>query len=590
MEINKFKKYEKIKNNDSSFFFTIKSIFKLLKGKKILFFFSLLLIIIAEIAIVIVPFYIKDITENINDINHVLKNCNYLIVLYISNFLFSFIGSLLLGYIAEVMTYKLKSDIYDKIVTIPFSKLQTFKIGKITSMILYDTDTISQSLSNNVISMIVNIVSILGALICSLIISPILSIFLLIPLLLSFIRTFYISKIMRKKYYLKSVSLSNYENELLEWINGKIVIDSYNLENDFDAKLEKEGNMYFDSALTAEKYGSSISPFSHLIQHSCIVIISIMALLFVNLGITTIAIYSAFILYSKKFADPVGDLSNSFTEFSNSYASFKKINEFLNNDYSDFNYGNEELLDLSILKTDKLSFSYDGEKKILNDIDFTSFKNGMTAIVGHTGCGKTTLISLLLRLYSNYDGNIYANECEYRNLNNKFLKEISYVSQEPWIFSGTILENLTYGNSNYDINLVYEITKKIGLDSSIKKLKNGYNEIIDSSSNKLSNGQLQMISVSRAMIQNRKFLIMDEPTSNIDIYSELKIKEAIEDLRKDKTTIIIAHRLSTIYKADSIYVIDDGKVLECGTHQELLENDKLYKKLVLSHFITEEKI
>jgi len=214
----------------------------------------------------------------------------------------------------------------------------------------------------------------------------------------------------------------------------------------------------------------------------------------------------------------------------------------------------------------------------------------MTAIVGHTGCGKTTLISLLLRLYSNYDGNIYANECEYRNLNNKFLKEISYVSQEPWIFSGTILENLTYGNSNYDINLVYEITKKIGLDSSIKKLKDGYNEIIDSSSNKLSNGQLQMISVCRAMIQNRKFLIMDEPTSNIDIYSELKIKEAIEDLRKDKTTIIIAHRLSTIYKADSIYVIDDGKVLECGTHQELLENDKLYKKLVLSHFITEEKI
>jgi ATP-binding cassette subfamily B protein len=395
---------------------------------------------------------------------------------------------------------------------------------------------------------------------------------------------------MRKKYYLKSVSLSNYENELLEWINGKIVIDSYNLENDFDAKLEKEGNMYFDSALTAEKYGSSISPFSHLIQHSCIVIISIMALLFVNLGITTIAIYSAFILYSKKFADPVGDLSNSFTEFSNSYASFKKINEFLNNDYSDFNYGNEEILDLSILKTNKLSFSYDGEKKILNDIDFTSFKNGMTAIVGHTGCGKTTLISLLLRLYSNYDGNIYANECEYRNLNSKFLKEISYVSQEPWIFSGTILENLTYGNSNYDINLVYEITKKIGLDSSIKKLKDGYNEIIDSSSNKLSNGQLQMISVSRAMIQNRKFLIMDEPTSNIDIYSELKIKEAIEDLRKDKTTIIIAHRLSTIYKADSIYVIDDGKVLECGTHKELLENDKLYKKLVLSHFITEEKI
>ena len=195
MEINKYKKYEKIRNKDASFFQTIRSINKFLGEKRLLFFLSLFIIILAEIAIIIVPFFIKSITENIDNIDYVIDKCKILLVLYSINFIFTFVGCILIDYISERLTLRLRKSIYDKIIDMPFSELIETEIGKINSLILYDTDTISQSLSKNIINMITNFVSIVGALICSLIISPLLSVFLLIPLLLSFIRTFYISKI-----------------------------------------------------------------------------------------------------------------------------------------------------------------------------------------------------------------------------------------------------------------------------------------------------------------------------------------------------------------------------------------------------------
>ena len=590
MEINKYSKYEKELSKSVPFFKGLRAMFGALRGSRLVFLLGVLLLVTASVPAIIVPFYIRDITNNITDVDFVLKNALIMLGLYLGHSIFQYLGSIILAKTTEKLTLNLREEIHKKILNLPLSNLSEHDIGEVLSLLTNDIDSINFSLTNNVITMFSNLISIVGSLVSAIIISPILSIFLAIPFVLSLLRTLYISKIMRKNYYSKSKAQARYENKIHEWINAKQVVEAYGVDGDFVKELIDENAVYHQAALKAEKSASSAAPFAHLIQHSCLVIISIMALILIDNSLASVAIYSAFIIYSRRFSEPISDVSVAFSEFSSSFASFSHINEFINLQYEKANEDDKEQIEkIDILEGKNISFSYDKIRKVLDGVSFNSIPNGTLAIIGHTGCGKTTLISLLLSLYQGYEGDIEVNGTNYNDINKVSLQSnFSYVSQDPWIFSGTILENLTYGLDNVDMEVVNKVCEEIGLSLAISYLPHHYEEVISRNTNKLSTGQLQMISVARAIIQNRDFLIMDEPTSNMDFLSEIKIKNALDKFRKGKSTIIIAHRLSTIYSSDLIMLLDDGKVIETGNHQQLLDKKGVYHHLVMSHFVTEE--
>ena len=342
-----------------------------------------------------------------------------------------------------------------------------------------------------------------------------------------------------------------------------------------------------NSYYKAEYYASSTGPSVNFINNLSLTLISIFgALMYLN-GAITLGNISSFVLYSRKFSGPINEAANIFSELQSALAAAERVFELLNEEEETADVQGAFPLQVEKGEVDlkHVDFGYDSEKMILKNINLTAEPGNMIAIVGPTGAGKTTIVNLLMRFYDPQSGEILIDGQSIYQVTRKSLRgSFSMVLQDTWLFNGTIHDNIAYGNPDATREAVIAAAKAAHIHGMIMRLPHGYDTVITEDGVNISKGQKQLMTIARAMLQPAHLLILDEATSNVDLQTEMLIQEAMRTLMRDKTCFVIAHRLSTTRNANLILVVNEGRIVEQGTHKTLMEKNGFYASLYRAQF------
>ncbi|MDF2821668.1 MAG: transporter [Clostridiales bacterium] len=510
-----------------------------------------------------------------------------MIIFYILSSILSYILSLVMIAISRKVVFKMREDVFDKLVELPVGFFDVNQTGDIISKISYDIDTINTSLSTDLIQICASIITVVGAFVMMLTISPILVLVLVIMIPLSIFCTKYMTKRTRPLFRKRSVKLGELNGFVEEMLSGQKTIRAYNQEETilekFNVKNEEAVNAYYN----AEYYGSIVGPMINFINNLSLTFISVFGAILYLLAKLTLGNISSFVLYSRKFSGPINETANIMSELQSAFAAAERVFKLMDElpeirDCEDA----KELFDVyGDVELKSVKFGYSQDKIIIHNLDLKVESGNLIAIVGPTGAGKTTLINLLMRFYDVNDGNIYVDNNEIIEITRKSLRRAyAMVLQDTWLFSGTIFENIAYGKENATMEEVVAVAKAAKIHSYIKRLPDGYNTILSEDGTNISKGQKQLLTIARAMLLDSKMLILDEATSNVDTRTEIQIQDAMRTLMKDKTCFVIAHRLSTIRNADQILVVKDGNIIEQGNHEQLMKEKGFYSQLYYSQF------
>ncbi len=586
--------------------------FKLLKPyiKKNIFLFilALLIVIINVSALTLIPYLTgKEIDEiasfiviktsgNYQDFSWVNFELNliYLIVLVIVLVVFQYIFETLLGILSERISMELRNETFSKIINSNINFVDENKRGDLISLVINDVDNINLGLQSGLKQFYQGIVQVIITLVVMFIINWILGTIVICLTPFGFLLSYVIAKKSKKYFKAQSQIASENNGIFLEYINNIETVKAFKYGEDYYKKYENKNNDLYKAGQKAQFIGSFTNPSTRLINNSIYGIVGTIGVLLALiayknngyvLGISaSIGMVSTFLQYSNQFAKPFNEISSCISELQTASQSAKRLNKVISLD-KEIDEGKKEVpLKIDTINFNHVKFGYEKDYIILKDIN-VKIKNGQkVAIVGPTGCGKTTLINLLLRFYDPNEGEIEINDEDIKNISKNSLRSsFGLVLQDSWIFTGTVFENITYNNKNATLEDVKKVCENANCLSFIERLPQGFDTLISEDSG-LSSGQKQLISIARVMMSNPKIIVLDEATSNIDTRTETKIIKSLENLTKGRTSFVIAHRLNTIVNSDLILVLKDGIIFEAGTHEELLKNSGFYSKLFKAQF------
>ncbi|MBH1940601.1 ABC transporter ATP-binding protein [Mobilitalea sibirica] len=511
----------------------------------------------------------------------------WMIGFYIVSSILSYILSVMMIRLTQKIVRKMREDVFTKLVELPVSYFDRNQAGDIISKISYDIDTINTSLSTDVVQICASVITVVGSLIMMIVISPQLVLVMLVTIPLSLLYTRYMAKKVRPLFRRRSAKLGELNGFVEEMVSGQKTIKAYAAENTVVERFDKINKETVDAYYTAEYYGSMTGPTVNFINNLSLSLITVFgAILYLNRAMT-LGNISSFVQYSRKFSGPINEVANIISELQSAAAAAERVFKLI--DEQPESPDRDEAKELNSVKGDVViegvTFGYLPDKVIIKNLFLHAKPGSLTAIVGPTGGGKTTIINLLMRFYDVWEGKILVDGTETRDLTRESLrKAYAMVLQDTWLFAGTIFDNIAYGKEDATMEEVVAAAKMAGIHSYIKRLPMGYDTIVNEDGLNISKGQKQLLTIARAMLLDAKMLILDEATSNVDTRTEIKIQKAMRKLMEEKTCFVIAHRLSTIQGADNILVIDQGNVVEQGTHKELMEQKGFYYKLYNSQF------
>ncbi|MCD8286988.1 MAG: ABC transporter ATP-binding protein/permease [Clostridia bacterium] len=537
---------------------------------------------------------------NGTDFDAITYYCVILAVLYVISGITLYLSSVGMAYITKRMTRQMRADTFRRLLSLPVSYFDSRQTGDIISVLSYDIDSIGTSLANDVIMVLRSIVEIAGSLAMMLYIaipmiiaspavsSPLLIIFVITIPLTVFTTQFIVRKV-QPMFRKRSAKLGELNGFVEEMVSGQKTTKAYNCEEKLISDFEKKNVDAVDSYARAEYYGTMTGPFNTFISNISLTLVSVIGglILFLSPAAATIGQISSFMLYSRKFSGPVNEVSNVMGEFQSAFAAaervFRVLDEIPEKDIAD---GTEELTDVQgDVEISHVRFGYVPEKVILKDFSLDVKKGQTIAIVGHTGAGKTTVINLLMRFYDPQEGTISIDGRDISTVTRDSLRRaFTMVLQDTWLFAGTVYENIAYGNENVTREDVERVCKAAKIHTFITRLPQGYDTVLTDNAVNISKGQKQLLTIARAMLLDSPMLILDEATSNVDTRTEQTIQQAMRLLMQGRTCFVIAHRLSTIKNADKILVMQDGDVVEQGTHESLMAAGGVYKDLYTSQF------
>ncbi|WP_455543118.1 ABC transporter ATP-binding protein [Intestinibacter sp.] len=581
------------KRGEQSTKYILKRMSKYLYKYKFTIIISIILTIISNIFALISPMlsgYAIEVIENDStniDFSKIFYYGFLMIIFYVVSSILSYIISIIMVKTARNVVYSLRKDAFDTLLNLPTSYFDKNSIGDILSKLIYDVDTMGSTLSTDLINILTSLITIIGSFFMMFTISKKLVLIFFITIPMSIISTKYITNRTRPLFKRRAQKIGELNSFVEENISGIKIIKAYHKENQTIAHFKKVNKNAVDSYYDAEYYGSMTVALITFINNISLAFISTIGSILYLKNEMSLGQISSFVLYSKKFSGPIREISNLIADLQSSFAASERVFKFIDEKQEESDKIEAEVLEKVNGKVDikNVTFSYDLNEKVLEDLNIQAKPNTVVAIVGPTGSGKTTIINLLMKFYNRDEGEILVDDKNIDYITKKSMrKSYAMVLQDTWLFEGTVYENIAYGNENTTLEDVKRVAKLAQIDDFIEKLPNGYNTIISGNGDNISKGQKQLINIARAMLIDANMLILDEATSNIDSKTEVQIQNALFEIMKGKTCFIIAHRLSTIKNADQILVLNKGKIIEKGSHIELLEEDGFYANLFKSQF------
>lgn len=516
------------------------------------------------------------------DFQRVFYYAAWMAVFYVISALMSYGLQVLMLTISRRVVYRMRQDVFEKLMTLPVGYFDVHQTGDIISRISYDIDTVNASLSNDLVQILTTVITVVGALVMMMTISPKLVLVFAFTVPLSVFTTKRITGTTRPLFRQRSAKLGELNGFVEEMISGQKTLKAYSREEYTQGRFDGKNKAAVDAYYKAEYYGSIVGPTVNFINNLSLSLISVFGALLYLAGSMSIGNISSFVLYSRKFSGPINEAANIFSELQSALAAAERVFRLL--DENPEAPDREEAEDLTNVKGDvrleHVQFGYVPGRTIIHDLSFQASPGKLIAIVGPTGAGKTTLINLLMRFYDPDKGQILVDRKPADSVTRKSLRRAyAMVLQDTWLFYGSIYENLAYGKEGATKEEVEAAAKAAHIHSFIKRLPEGYDTILTDEGTNISKGQKQLLTIARAMLLDAKMLILDEATSNVDTRTEKQIQKALLKLMEGKTCFVIAHRLSTIENADWILVVNDGEVVEQGTHKELMTADGFYRHL-----------
>ena len=541
-----------------------------------------------------------DAIANPNGVDFLLvkENVIRMIICYALSAILSYVLSVIMINISQKVVYTMRKQLFEKLTTMPVGYFDTTATGDIISRISYDIDTVNASLSHDLVQVMTSLYTVIGSLVFMWNISKPMIVVFLITVPISIIFTRYRSKKVRPMFQLRSKKLGELNGYAEEMISGCRTIQAYHREDEIEKRFEGRNIDAMDAYYKAEFYASAMGPSVNFINNLSISLVMILggilymysasgavkagSLFFISLGGV-----AQFVQYSRKFAGPINEFANILHEFQSCFSAAERVFKIIDEEPEKLDITDaKELTEVKgNVKFDNVVFGYTDKKTILHGVSIDASAGKTIAIVGPTGAGKTTIINLLMRFYDVNSGCITLDGLKVENIKREDLrKAYTMVLQDTWLFHGSVFENIAYGKEGATIEEVKAVAKAAKIDKYIESLPDGYETILSDDGVNISKGQKQLITIARSMLSNAPMLILDEATSNVDSRTEIKIQEALYSLMKGRTCFVIAHRLSTIKNADTIIVLQDGKISEQGSHSELIKKGGFYSRLYNSQF------
>lgn len=496
----------------------------------------------------------------------------------------------ILGQLTNKITYNITNDlrdrVFEKIHLLPLKYIDSTPHGDIIGRVINDIDLIAAGLLQSFTSLFTGVATIVGTIIIMCLINLSIAIVVIVLTPLSLL----VASLIVKRthiYFKEQLELRGEMNGYIEeMIGNQRIIKAFNYEQMNEERF-KEGNQRMHvSGVKSQFYGALINPTTRIVNSLVYGAVGVFGAISVLNGSFTVGLLSSFLTYANQYTKPFNEISSVMTEMQTALAASQRVFNLLDEPVEKpvSNPQNVEIMEGNV-SLKNVYFSYDPKVSLIENLSLEALPGQTIAIVGKTGCGKTTLINLLMRFYDQNSGSIMVDNVSTLDMERDYLRRMyGMVLQESWIFKGTIKENIAYGKSDATDEQIIAAAKKARVHKFIMKQPEGYDTMIDEDGGNISQGQKQLICIARIMLTKPPMLILDEATSSIDTRTELQIQEAFETMMKGRTTFIVAHRLSTIKNADMILVMDKGHILEQGTHQELLEKQGYYYNLHNSQF------
>lgn len=535
------------------------------------------------------PSSVKVVVEPYMNIDKIKNIAILLICIYLISAIFEYFEAILMTDVSNNFARKLRGNISSKINKLPLKYFDKHAIGDILSRVTNDVDTIAQSMNQSLSTLVSAITLFVGTTIMMFVTNSVMAITAILASLFGFVFMALVLSKSQKYFVAKQNELGALNGHIEEVYSGLNVVKTYNGEKISNEKFDELNDKLYKANWKSGFLSGLMMPMMSFIGNFGYVAVCVVGALLALNGHISFGVIVAFIVYVRLFVSPLSQIAQAMTSLQSTAAASERVFEFLDE---------KEMADESNIKTtlDKekvkgniefknVEFKYDGnDKPTIKNFSAKAKAGEKVAIVGPTGAGKTTMVNLLMKFYDINNGEILIDGVSTKDLTRSNIHDLfTMVLQDTWVFNGSIKDNIIYNTSDVSMEMVESVCKTVGLDHFIKTLPNGYDTIL-SDNDSVSAGQRQLLTIARGMIQNAPFLILDEATSNVDTRTEELVQKAMDKLTEGKTSFIIAHRLSTIKNADLILVMNEGNIIEQGTHDELMKQNGFYAELYNSQF------
>jgi ATP-binding cassette, subfamily B, multidrug efflux pump len=571
---------------------TIKRIWIYLSEKKALISFVLMLVAVSVVLSLLGPYLIGVAVDNYivsRNSDGLLNLLVLLAIIYSFNSLAIWLYNFFMISIAQNTVYRMRRHLFRHLHRLPISYFDQKQHGELMSRLTNDMENVSRTLNSSVIQVFSSALTLIGTIAFMIYLSPLLTLITLTVIPLLYFGMKWITSRTRKYFREQQRNLGDMNGFIEETISGQSVVKTFSQEDKVTRQFSQKNEQLKKSGYWAQAYSGFIPKLLNVLNNLSFAIIALAGGILAINELVSIGVIVTFTQYSRQFSRPLNDLANQYNTLLSAVAGAERVFEVMDEEKED---DAQELLNLSEVNGDvefsDVSFSYNQDGKTIYNVSFKARVGETVALVGPTGAGKTTIINLLSRFYDPNEGAIMIDGVSIMSVSRENLRQhMGFVLQDPFLFQGTIKENIRYGKLEASDEEVVEAAKLANAHSFITKLPKGYDTVLIQDGGGISQGQKQLLSIARAILARPKILILDEATSSIDTITEIKIQEALARLMDGRTSFVIAHRLNTIQQADQIIVLNEGRIIEKGTHDSLLKNKGFYFELYHGHLKTD---